>query len=211
MLRKILNLIFTILKPRKNSSFSQSLKREISEKYEKKVIVLTKKDIKRYNLEIKLSNTLIQDIIIRTLYSGIRSETIAKELTNNFSNVTQKELDMIFRTIIFTTQFNLGRLRAEDVGVNWYQWSAGGTCPKHKHMNDVFVRWTTPPTPNILKDENFSYAYHAGCIAECKCFASPIVGLDYIKPPYKVYTGKEIIKLGKRKFIDMYGETIKTL
>lgn len=178
----------------------------MSGKLEKRIIAITKGEIKSRNLKIQFSDTLMLDLIKRVLYSGVRSETISNELAPIFSNIPKKELELIVRTIIFITQTNFIRVRSEEYGLHWYRWAGAGSCPKHKHMKNTFINWNTPPTPEILKDKNAIVPYHAGTYHDCKCYPDPIVSLDYIKPPYKVYNGTEIIKLVKKKFIEMYGK-----
>lgn len=185
----------------KYNDISNDLRNELRSKgIEKKIIKSVIATFRKTHADFPLSDKEIQKIVLGSLYSGGRVESVTEYFLPQFPNLTKKELSKIFGDIIFCTDFNMNKYRALHLCIEWYRWDAYA-CPCHKHMNNVFVRFDTPPTPTILKD-GVQFAHHAGDMYGCKCLCLPLVKLKGIyKPPYKVCIGNEIIKMNQHEFL----------
>lgn len=152
----------------------------------------------------------------REALKGRRASDIEREIQQMFPQHTKARAELIARTQVSYTQTNLIRVRAESIGINWYSWRPvggskgdGRTRHSHKAMAGVVVSWNDPPAPEDLFPRytkngrpyrNTLGHYHAGCCPNCRCYAEPLVDLDLITWPAKVYRNGQIINLTKRQF-----------
>ena len=67
-------------------------------------------------------------------------------------------------------------------------------------MNDVLVSWNNPPSPELLVKEKDVGRYHAGNIWNCRCYSEPLIDIDDVKWPHKVYINGSIQKMSKARF-----------
>ncbi len=123
-------------------------------------------------------------------YKSIRASEISKELQKKVSTYSKARADLIARTESSKAMTALTEARAKDFGVNWYQWRTADDARvrnSHKHMEGVIVRWDDPPSPEELKGEKSIGKYNAGNVFNCRCYPSPLVTLNRVKWPAKVY------------------------
>lgn len=158
----------------------------------------------------------VADYTARESLKGRRASDIAKEIKKMFPDKTRARAELIARTQTSMTSTNLTRQRAERYGINWYIWRATGgvsgdgrTRWSHRNMNGVLVCWNEPPAPEdlfpILKEDgtprrNTLGHYHAGCCPNCRCYPEPIVDLDQVTFPARVYRGGRIRIMRKKEF-----------
>jgi uncharacterized protein with gpF-like domain len=67
-------------------------------------------------------------------------------------------------------------------------------------MEGVLVNWKNPPSPEELAGEPSVGKYHAGCIWNCRCYPEPIIDLDDVEWPSKVYHDGKIERMSRAKF-----------
>lgn len=70
-------------------------------------------------------------------------------------------------------------------------------------MEGVLVNWNEPPSPEALAGEKSVGNYHAGNIWNCRCYPEPLIEIDDISWPHKVYTNGKIQTMGKMQFEQM--------
>ena len=154
--------------------------------------------------------------VARETVKGRRASDIADEIRMMFPKDTKARAQLIARTQVSMTQTNLVRVRAEDLGLNWYVWRAcggnsgdGRTRSSHKHMSGVLVRWSDPPAPEDLFPlrrvdgtpyKNTLGHYHAGCCPNCRCYPEPVVDLDLLNFPMRVYRSGNIERMPRKRF-----------
>ena len=184
-----------------NSVFSSTLKKELKNNgNEKKIIKAVLREFRALHPDIDISDSVLKEVILASLYSSQR----VSSLSEAFSFLPPKDAQKITGDISFCTNFNRTKYRALSAGLAWYCWSGAKACPLHKHMNNVFVRFNAPPSIEILRDGS-PIPHHAGTQWGCKCYATPIVEVKGVyKPPYKVCTGKEILRMSQRDFLKIY-------
>ena len=87
-------------------------------------------------------------------------------------------------------------------------------------MSDVIIFWENPPAPEDLfpiigqngkKYKNTLGHYHAGCCPNCRCLASPVIFIDDLKFPVRVYTQGMIKTMTKKDFLALYNAKVGEL
>lgn len=152
----------------------------------------------------------------REALKGRRASDIADEIKRMFPKKTTARAQLIARTQVSMTQTNLVQARAEALGLDWYVWRAcggnngdGRTRASHKHMSGVLINWNDPPAPEDLFPlrrvdgtpcNNTLGHYHAGCCPNCRCYPEPVVDLDVLQFPMRVYRNGHIERISRKQF-----------
>lgn len=162
-----------------------------------------------------LISTLPQNIAERTtLYiqketmKGRRSEDIIKDIKPYMQHLRNFEVQRIARTEVAKADTAITQVRAESIGLNWYQWETSHDArvrPSHRLMNGVLVNWSDPPSPEALAHERSVGHYHAGNIYNCRCPALPVISLNQINWPCKVYRLGSIQRMTRSQFMLVSG------
>lgn len=143
----------------------------------------------------------VTDYIARETFKGRRASDIAAEIITMFPERTRAKAHLIARTEVSKTSTALTRARAESMGLEWYVWRTSEDSrvrSSHKIMDRVLVRWTDPPAPEKLSGEKKrGTRYHAGEIYNCRCYPAPVISLDRLKWPHKVYINGAIKMMTK--------------
>lgn len=145
----------------------------------------------------------VTNFIKTETYKGLRSSEIAKELQKKVSNYGKARAELIARTESSKAMTALTEARAKDLGVNWYQWRTADDARvrnSHKHMEGVLVRWNDPPSPEQLAGLKSVGHYNAGNIYNCRCYPSPLVTLNRVHWPAKVYYQGSIQIMTREQF-----------
>lgn len=134
---------------------------------------------------------------------GRRSTDILTDLMARFPNTAQSRLKLIARTEVSKTQTALIQSRAVALGADWYIWRISDderVRDSHRKMDGVICNWKNPPDPEKLIGAKSYGKYHAGDIFNCRCYPEPIVNLDYVKFPAKVYINGSIRSMSRKQF-----------
>lgn len=136
--------------------------------------------------------------------SGLRVEEIEKLIQDKTRQHSRASARLIARTEVSKTTSVLTKARSEELGLRWYVWRTmedGDRVRKsHRIMNDVLVSWNNPPSPELLVKEKDVGRYHAGNIWNCRCYSEPLIDIDDVKWPHKVYINGSIQKMSKARF-----------
>lgn len=137
---------------------------------------------------------------------GMQGKTTA-ELTKTvlqlYPEYSEKHAHLIARTESSKTQTALIQSRSLDLGLDWYVWQHSHdqrTRHSHKNMGGVLVRWSHPPAPETLVGQKSEGHYHAGDIYNCRCYPEPLVSLNQVNWPCKVFYGGEIQSMTQAEF-----------
>ena len=158
----------------------------------------------------------VAEYVDREAMKGRRASDIADEIRRMFPEKTRARAELIARMQVSMTQTNLVQARAEDLGFDWYVWRAcggnngdGRTRSSHRHMSGVLIRWSDPPAPEDLFPlrrvdgspyNNTLGHYHAGCCPNCRCYPEPVVDLDLLKFPIRVYQNGHVERMSRKRF-----------
>jgi SPP1 gp7 family putative phage head morphogenesis protein len=149
-----------------------------------------------------IAHVLTKYIATRQM-EGIRSEQIAKEIHKKLPRLKAFQIDRIARTEVAKADTAVTRVRAQAIHLNWYQWETSEdqrVRKAHQKMDRVLVNWSDAPAPEQLAHERSQGHYHAGNIYNCRCVALPVVRLDQIAFPAKVYVNGSIKLLTRKQF-----------
>lgn len=149
-----------------------------------------------------VARTLVRHIQTETL-KGRRSSDIMKDIAPKMQQMKRYEIQRLARTEVAKADTAVTRTRAEAIGLNWYQWQTaedGRVRDSHKHMDKVLINWNDAPSPEQLDKMKSQGHYHAGNIYNCRCVALPIVTLNEISFPAKVYYSGSIKRMSRNQF-----------
>lgn len=137
-------------------------------------------------------------------FEGMRAEAIADIIRDKTNQHAGASARLIARTEVSKTTTALTRARAENLGLNWYVWRTemdGDRVRKsHRIMEGVIVNWNDPPSPEQLAKEKSEGYYHAGEIWNCRCYPEPLIEIDDVRWPHKVYYMGKIKTMSRREF-----------
>lgn len=138
---------------------------------------------------------------------GMRVSEIAKVIREQTDKHSRASAKLIARTEVSKTTTALTKARCDNLDLHWYVWRTmedGDRVRKsHRIMEGVLVNWNEPPSPEALAGEKSVGNYHAGNIWNCRCYPEPLIEIDDISWPHKVYTNGKIQTMGKMQFEQM--------
>lgn len=144
----------------------------------------------------------------REQMKGRRSTDIMQDIQPYMQHLKRFEVQRIARTEVAKADTAITRVRAQSIGLNWYQWETSKDArvrPSHKKMQGVLVCWDDPPSPELLARETSVGRYHAGEIYNCRCPALPITSLADIRWPARVYRNGSLKMLTRSQFMLVSG------
>lgn len=122
---------------------------------------------------------------------GLRSTQILEDVRKYLPAVTQSQLRMFARTEVGRAETALTQTRSERLGVLFYQWTTSEdqrVRHSHKAMAHVLVPFAEKPNPELLVGEPSTFgAYAPGGIWNCRCMALPLLDVDEVGWPHRVY------------------------
>lgn len=147
--------------------------------------------------------TVLTGEITKAQQSGARPKTVAKMAATRFPELLRSRTHLIARTETAKASTALTQARCERLNVQWYQWETSQdsrTRASHKNMNGVIVPWSSAPSPELLVGEKSQGNYQAGEIYNCRCLVIPILTLDDVQFPARVYWNGSISSMTKPQF-----------
>lgn len=145
----------------------------------------------------------ITEHVAKETFKGRRAVNIAHDLQKEFVFMSERKATLIARTEVSKTSTALTKARCESVGIKWYIWRTSKdqrVRNSHEHMDGVLIHWDNPPSPEKLSNQKFVGYYHAGNIYNCRCYPEPVVRLEFIKWPCKVYYQGKIQSMSRKQF-----------
>lgn len=138
---------------------------------------------------------------------GLRARSIEKLIVESTSKHSRASARLIARTEVSKVTTAITKARSEQLDIRWYVWRTaldGDRVRKsHRNMEGVLVNWSEPPSPERLVGEKDVGYYHAGNIWNCRCYPEPLLEVDDVQWPHKVYHQGRIEKMGKNKFLEI--------
>lgn len=135
---------------------------------------------------------------------GMRASEIANVIREQTDKHSRASAKLIARTEVSKTTTALTKARCDNLDLRWYVWRTmedGDRVRKsHRIMEGVLVNWNEPPSPEALAGEKSVGYYHAGNIWNCRCYPEPLIEIDNISWPHKVYANGQIKTMGKMQF-----------
>ncbi len=150
-----------------------------------------------------VAQKVVNDIAENAL-KGARAESIEKIIRDKTDQHARASARLIARTETAKTMSALTKARCEQLGLRWYIWRTAldGTRVRlsHRIMEGVLVNWNNPPAPEEFVGEKSVGHYHAGNIWNCRCYSEPVLELEDIRFPARVYYNGQIVMMNKSEF-----------
>jgi SPP1 gp7 family putative phage head morphogenesis protein len=142
--------------------------------------------------------------IAREQQRGKRSSASAQELEARLPEFARSRVSLIARTEVSKAETALTQARAERLGLPCYEWATSEdqrVRASHRALDKVLVAWSDPPSPEQLAGERSTLGhYHAGGAPNCRCVALPLISLDEVPWPHKVYEHGRIKWMNRGEF-----------
>ena len=154
------------------------------------------------NLPLDISKLLTRKVLEKQ-QKGLRPEQMVPELLKIAPGLTRQRINLIARTEASKASTALTRAQSYELGLDWYVWRTsedGRVRSSHSHLSGVLVKWTDPPSPELLVGEKNLGRYHAGEIFNCRCFAEPVIDFKHLTWPHLVYSNGQITKMSRSAF-----------
>lgn len=156
------------------------------------------------SLSLDAAQTLT-DEVVKAQQNGARPGTIAKMAGKRFPELLRSRTHLISRTETAKASTALTHARCERLNIEWYQWETSKdgdrVRPSHRNMHGVIVPWSQTPSPEALIGAKSGLGnYNAGECPNCRCLIIPILTLDDISFPARIYWNGRIQTMTKQAF-----------
>ena len=142
-------------------------------------------------------------ILTEGYVSGARFENLVDKI-QRIGQISSNRATLIARTETSKISTALTQARSKVLGLDWYVWRTSQDVrvrDSHYLMSRVIVNWNEPPAPEHLKGINSKLGhYHAGNAPNCRCYAQPVIDINDVKWPCKVYFNGKLVTMTKTQF-----------
>jgi len=154
----------------------------------------------------------LTDEVTKAQQRGARAGTIAKMMKARFPELVRSRVNLIARTESAKTSLALTQARCEELSIDFAAWSTSEDVrvrPSHKLMDKVIFPWNDLPSPEALAGEKSTLGtYGPGGCPNCRCVVYPVLSLDDIKFPARVYSQGAIRQYTKQDFISRFASKV---
>lgn len=189
----------------KGKKFRADLIKNISnDKIKETITEQVRKNAQLIKTVPKKMTEYVTKFVSKQQMKGIRAEEITEMLKEKIPSLTKVQAKRIARTEVSKSQMALTQARSQKIGINWYIWRSSSdarTRKAHKKMEGILVNYSNPPAPEVLAGEKTEGNYNAGEIYNCRCYAEPIIRVDFLNFPVKVFYGNNVKRMGKEEFL----------
>jgi len=139
---------------------------------------------------------------------GKRTGDLMKMLRVQCAELTANKIKLIARTEISKAHTEVTRVRSEDLDIPAYVWITSNdrrVRESHRKMNNIIVFWNDPPSPEVLIGQKSTLGkYHSGECPNCRCEPLPLVSLDEVTWPHRVYRNGSVTMMNRTAFQHLY-------
>lgn len=135
--------------------------------------------------------------------AGERAESFRSSL---MSQLTRSRARLIARTETSKASTALTQARSEELGLNWWVWQTSQDQRvrlSHRKMQGVLCSWMDLPSPEQLVGEKSVGHYAAGNVFNCRCYPEPLLYLDQISWPHRIYSAGRIRSTTRAEFYQL--------
>lgn len=187
----------------KGKGIYEALKNELNGPIGKSINEQIKRNAKLIRSMPKSVSEEITNHVARETLKGRRSEYITEDLQKKFPFMMENKAKTIARTEVSKTSTALTKARCDSLGLPIYIWRTSKdqrVRSSHDIMDDVIIFWNDAPSPEKLDSGKSVGKYHAGNIYNCRCYPEPIIRLDFVSWPHKVYYKGQIQTMTRNQF-----------
>jgi SPP1 gp7 family putative phage head morphogenesis protein len=147
---------------------------------------------------------MVANFIRQESQKGRRPEAIAEDLISQYPDITKARINLIARTGTAKSATELTKARSDQFGWSWYAWHSNHdvrTRKAHKNLDNVLINWNDPPAPEQLVGIKSKLGHgHAGCFPNCRCYCAPLLHLDRVQWPHRVYRDNSVGYMTRSEF-----------
>ena len=122
-------------------------------------------------------------------------------------------IQLIARTETSKTSTALTRARSEELHLPAYVWRTskdGRVRPSHRLMDGVICFWNDPPAPEALLGIKSTLGHYCcGDAPNDRCYPEPLLRLDAVSWPHKVFAGGSIQSMTRAAFAGVAGSEVR--
>lgn len=150
----------------------------------------------------------ITKLAAKEAIAGRRTEEIMREIYKRSPKLAGYKARRIARTEVAKANAAITELRASEAGVGWYIWRTVNDSrvrASHDFMEGILCQFDRPPSPERLAGigDRDLVTYNPGGIYNCRCYAEPVVIIDQIRWPAKVYYGGRVVRMTRRQWLQI--------
>jgi len=190
--------------------FYRALERELAGPVGARVRQLIAKNARLItSLPLEIAEKVNSDIA-RNALEGQRAESFASYM---MKHLTHTRAALISRTETSKASTALTQARSEELGLDWFIWQTSKderVRISHRKMQGVLVNWQDLPSPEALAGEKSVGKYAAGNVFNCRCYPEPVLRIDQVRWPHRVYVRGSIRMMTRAQFVGMSGIQIHT-
>jgi SPP1 gp7 family putative phage head morphogenesis protein len=154
------------------------------------------------SIPLEAAQTLVNEVT-KAQQSGARASTIAKMTRTRFPALLRSRTNLIVRTEVAKTSLALTVARSESVGVKFAEWLTSEDVrvrDSHKALDKVIFAFDDLPDPEALAGEKSYGHYGPGGIFNCRCTLAPLLDVDDVSWPHKVYSNGAVKSMTRVQF-----------
>lgn len=145
-----------------------------------------------YIRSVPLETALVlTDEVRKAQQSGARATTVAKMMRQRFPKLVRSRVHLIARTESAKASTALTHARCDTLNVEWFEWLTSEdqrVRPSHRNMDKVLVAWRDLPNPEALIGVKSTLGKGAaGDFPNCRCTLSPLLSVEDVSWPHRVY------------------------
>jgi SPP1 gp7 family putative phage head morphogenesis protein len=148
----------------------------------------------------------VQQIVLENLKTGeYRAEGLVDQIMN-VGKVTKSRAQLIARTEVSRISTGFTKARSEELEIGFYVWRTSHDARvrgPHRLMDKTLVSWGEPAAPEELDGKKSYGHYHPGEIFNCRCYPQPLIRIDDVAWPAKVYRNGRIQMMNRNDFITL--------
>jgi uncharacterized protein with gpF-like domain len=150
------------------------------------------------------AQTLVSEVT-KAQQAGARSGTINKMLRNRFPQLLKSRVMLISRTESSKASLALTAARCSELNIEFAQWLTSEDArvrTSHKLMDKTIFAWNDLPSPEHLAGEKSNMgSYGPGGCPNCRCVVAPVLSVNDLHFPAKVYRNGSITHMNKQQFL----------
>jgi SPP1 gp7 family putative phage head morphogenesis protein len=150
----------------------------------------------------------LTDEVTKAQQNGARPSTVSKMMKQRFPELLKSRTNLISRTETAKASTALTQARCERLNLEWFEWETSKdkrTRESHKAMNGVLCSWGDLPSPEALIGEPSYGPYAPGGTFNCRCLVLPLLSLDDVAWPHRVYHGGTVTMMTLPAFKKLNG------
>jgi len=133
------------------------------------------------------------ELVLQGYAAGLRADSITEQVSQFCPSLDEETVTLHVRAQVNLSGFARIQAKAENRGQPLYVWKSvrdERSSPDHIAMHGVVCRWEEKPAPDYGRKP-----FHPGCAIGCRCRAQPVLDLEDIQYPARVWVSGKIVEI----------------